>query len=194
MQVSFYYDYGSPYSYLAWAKLPEICTRHGATIDYRPVLLGGLFKIFDNAAPGAIEPKREWLFDDIRRYADHYGVPFLRNPHFILMTLPLMRGALWAEEEGRLEDYNKVMFEAAWVDGKNLNDPAEIMAVLKAGGFDAAAVATAIQQDAIKQRLKDATQAAADQGIFGVPSMYVGDELFFGQDRLHWLEQALAKA
>jgi len=191
MRVSFYYDYGSPYAYIAWTQLPGMCEHFGAEIDYHPVLLGGLFKIFGNTAPADVAPKRKWLFEDIQRYADRYQQPFLENPHFILNTLPLMRGALWAADEGRLEDYNEVMFDACWARGRNMNDPAEIMAVLDEGGFDAKTVAAATQTDVIKQRLKDVTQEAADQGIFGVPTMIAGDQRHFGQDRLVWIEEIL---
>lgn len=194
MQVTFYYDYGSPASYLAWTQLPALCKRYDADLVYQPVLIGGLFKITGNHSPVTVEPKGTWFFQDMTRFAERYGVPFRKNPFFIINSLPLMRGALWAEEQGRLEDYNRTMFEACWVDGKDLNDPAVIMATLKEGGFDANAAAAAIQTDQIKQRLKDKTQAAADQGIFGVPFMIAGNERHFGQDRLDWIEAALKRS
>ncbi|NJO36760.1 MAG: 2-hydroxychromene-2-carboxylate isomerase [Rhizobiales bacterium] len=194
MQVIFYYDYGSPASYLAWTQLPAICARHGALLDHRPILIGGLFKITGNRSPVTVEAKGTWFFEDMARFADRYGVRFEKNPHFIINSLPLMRGALWAEGEGRLEGYNRTMFEACWVEGRDLNDPAVIMATLRDGGFDAEAVAAAIQTDSIKKRLIEVTQEAADQGIFGVPSMIVAGELHFGQDRLDWVEDALRRA
>lgn len=190
--VEFYYDYGSPASYLAWTQLPGFCRRHGATLVYRPILIGGLFKITGNVSPVTVAPKGVWFFDDISRYAAHYGVAFLKNPHFIINSLPLMRGAVWAEREGCLERYNQIMFEACWVDGRNLNDPAEIMKTLTSGGFDAEALAKAIQEAGIKQALIEATQEAVDRGVFGVPTMFVGDEMHFGQDRLEWVGRTLA--
>ncbi|MGI9498729.1 MAG: 2-hydroxychromene-2-carboxylate isomerase [Geminicoccaceae bacterium] len=192
MQVTFYYDYGSPASYLAWTQLPSLCERYDAKLDYRPVLLGGLFKIVGTRSPAEVPSKKAWFFGDMQRYADLYGIAYQQNPHFIINTLPLMRGAMWAEAEGCLEDYNQVMFEACWANACNMNDPAEIMAVLKEGGFDADAIAAAIQIDEIKQQLIRATQEAADRGVFGVPIMIVGDQLHFGQDRLDWIEEALA--
>ncbi|MEM9626760.1 MAG: 2-hydroxychromene-2-carboxylate isomerase [Pseudomonadota bacterium] len=191
MQVTFYYDYGSPASYLAWTQLPTLCAKHGATLDRRPILIGGLFKITGNQSPVTIEAKGDWFFQDMSRFADRYGVSFRKNPFFIINSLPLMRGAIWAEGEGCLEDYDRVMFEACWVNGRNLNDPAEIMATLRDGGFDADAVAATIQTDDVKKRLIDVTQAAADRGLFGVPTMIVGDDMHFGQDRLDWVERAL---
>jgi 2-hydroxychromene-2-carboxylate isomerase len=126
MQVTFYYDYGSPASYLAWTQLPALCVKHGATLDRRPILIGGLFKITGNQSPVTIEAKGDWFFQDMARFAERYGVSFQKNPYFIINSLPLMRGAIWAEDEGRLEDYDRVMFEACWVNGRNLNDPGEI--------------------------------------------------------------------
>jgi 2-hydroxychromene-2-carboxylate isomerase len=194
MQVTFYYDYGSPASYLAWTQLPALCARHGAELDCRPILIGGLFKITGNRSPVTVEAKGEWFFKDMARFAERYGVTFRKNPHFIINSLPLMRGALWAKAEGRLEDYDRTMFEACWVEGRDLNDPDVIMATLRAGGFDAEAIASAIQTDSIKKRLIEVTQEAADQGIFGVPSMIVAGELHFGQDRLDWVEDALTRS
>jgi 2-hydroxychromene-2-carboxylate isomerase len=194
MNVTFYYDYGSPASYLAWTQLPALCERHGADLIYRPVLIGGLFKITGNRSPVTVDAKGEWFFKDMARFAERYGVPFQKNPFFIINSLPLMRGALWADEQGLLEDYNRVMFEACWVDGRDLNDPAVIMTTLNEGGLDANAAAAAIQTDPIKQRLIDVTQDAVDQGIFGVPSMVVDGELHFGQDRLDWVEAALMRS
>lgn len=193
MQVTFYYDYGSPASYLAWTQLPALCARHGAAIDYRPILIGGLFKITGNHSPVTVEAKGDWFFKDMARFAERYGVPFRKNPYFIINSLPLMRGAIWAEGQGRLDDYDRVIFHACWVEGRDLNDPAVIMATLRDGGFDADAVAAAIQTDRIKQRLIQVTQDAVDQGIFGVPSMVVDEEMHFGQDRLDWVEAALTR-
>lgn len=190
--VDFYYDYGSPTAYLAWTQLPGICAKHGATLNYHPILLGGIFKATENQSPAFIKPKGKWLFDDVARYAKHYGVPYAFNPHFIVNTMPAMRGAMWAKSTGVLEDYNTAMYRAMWVDGKNIGEADVIQDVLTTAGLDAAAMAEAIQQPEIKQALIEATNAAAERGLFGAPTMIVGDELHFGQDRLEWVERALA--
>ena len=104
--VDFYYDFGSPAAYLAWTQLPGICAAAGAELNYRPVLLGGIFKATDNATPVAVKPKGAWMFGDLARFAARYGVSFNTNPHFIINTLPIMRGAMWAQETGCLEVYN----------------------------------------------------------------------------------------
>ena len=191
-QVEFYYDYGSPAAYLAWARLPAICSDHGAELVRKPILLGGLFKATGNQTPVNVKPKGEWMFDDLARHASHYDVPFEKNPYFIINTLPLMRGAMWAELNGQLENYDQVMFEAIWVHAKDMNTPEVIASVLETGGFGAREVFEAVQQQDIKDRLIAATEEAAGKGLFGVPSMIVNGELHFGQDRLDWAERAIA--
>lgn len=193
MQVTFYYDYGSPASYLAWTQLPTLCDRYGAKLDYRPILIGGVFKITGNRSPVMIDAKGDWFFKDMARFAKRYGVTFKKNPYFIINSLPLMRSALWAAEQGRIEDHNRLMFNACWVEGRDLNDQAVIMQTLNDGGFDAEAAVAATQTDRIKKCLVEVTQNAVDQGIFGVPSMMVDGELHFGQDRLDWVEAILKK-
>lgn len=191
--VDFYYDYGSPAAYLAWTQLPAICEKYGAEIDYQPILLGGVFKAVDSNTPVAVKPKGEWMFDDLVRFANRYGVPFTKNPYFIINTLPIMRGAIWAKSTGCIEAYNTAMYQAVWAAGRDMANPVEIKAVVEEAGLDAPAMAEAIQQPEVKQALIDATQIGVDRGIFGAPTMFVGDEMHFGQDRLDWVEAALAK-
>ncbi|MEM6497234.1 MAG: 2-hydroxychromene-2-carboxylate isomerase [Pseudomonadota bacterium] len=190
--VDFYYDYGSPTAYLAWTQLPAICEKHNATLKYKPILLGGVFKGTDNQSPVMIRPKGKWLLDDVTRYAKYYGVPYAMNPHFIVNTMPAMRGAMWAQAFGQLEAYNTAMYTAMWVDQKDIAQPDVIQDVLTTAGLDAAAMGDAIQQQDIKQALIDATNAAVESGVFGAPTMIIGDEMHFGQDRLDWVERALA--
>ncbi|MBU2967703.1 2-hydroxychromene-2-carboxylate isomerase [Amphritea sp. 2_MG-2023] len=189
--IDFYYDYISIASYLAWTQLEGISERTGARIHYKPMLLGGVFNACDNISPITIPAKWAWVKKDIQRYADHYGVPYQLNPHFPFSTVNAMRGALWAQAHDQLEAYNQAMFTAAWVDGKDLSAKPVLEEVLNNAGFDAAIVMDAITQPDVKTALIDATQAATARGVFGAPSMFVADELFFGQDRLEWVEKAL---
>ena len=189
--VEFYYDYGSPASYLAWTQLPAVCKNHGAELIYRPMLLGGVFKATDNRTPVTVKPKGAWMFDDIIRHAAHYGVPFVMNPHFIINTVAIMRGAIWAQRDGCLEDYNKAMFEAVWVNKCNMADADEISDVMAESGLNGDAMAEEIQQPKIKTELIEATKGAVVRGVFGAPTMFVGDEMHFGQDRLEWVARAL---
>ncbi len=189
--VDFYYDYGSPAAYLAWTQLPKLCADHGAELVAHPILLGGVFKATGNQSPVVIEAKGAWMFGDLERHAAHYGVSFSQNPYFIINTLPLMRGAMWARAAGRLAEYDKVMFEAIWVNQKDMNNVAVIGEVLAEGGFDAAEVTEAVQDAAIKAELIEVTSAAVERGLFGVPTMFVGGQMHFGQDRLDWVARAL---
>ncbi len=190
--VDFYYDYASPTAYLAWTQLPGICAQHGAKLNYRPVLLGGIFKATENQSPVMIKAKGKWLLDDVQRYADHYGVGYAMNPHFIVNTLTAMRGAIWAQQAGQVEPYNAAMFQAMWVDGKNLAELDVLSQIVASAGLDAAAMAAGVRDQAIKQALINATNAAVGRGVFGAPTMIVGDEMHFGQDRLAWVERAIA--
>ncbi len=192
-QVEFYYDYGSPTAYLAWTQLPDICRRCDAELICRPVLLGGVFKATGNETPARIEAKRKWMFDDIVRYAESYGVPFAYNPHFIFVTLAAMRGAVWADSAGCLEAYNRTLFEAAWVEQRDVGNAEAVGVVLKDAGLDADAALHAIQQPEIKTRLIENTNGAVDRGVFGVPTVFVAGQMHFGQDRLPWVKKALAR-
>ncbi len=190
--VDFYYDYGSPTAYLAWTQLSAMCAKHGATLNYQPILLGGIFKATDNQSPVMVKPKGAWLMADVERFAKRYGVPYQFNPHFIVNTISAMRGAMWAKANGTLEAYNQAMFQAMWADGKDISDAQVLQEVVTSAGLDAAAMADAIQEQDVKQALIDATTAASARGIFGAPTMFVGEEMHFGQDRLDWVEQAIA--
>jgi 2-hydroxychromene-2-carboxylate isomerase len=191
-KVEFLYDYASPNCYLAWTQLPDMCARFDAELIYMPIFLGGIFKTIGNTTPVSIKPKGAWMFDDISRYAKYYGVPFEMNPHFIFNSLPAMRGAVWAESEGCLENYNKAMFEAAWIDGKNVGDADGMQAIAKDAGIDAAVLANAIQFPDIKKTLLDYTNQAVERGVFGAPTIFVEGVMHFGQDRLPWVERALS--
>jgi 2-hydroxychromene-2-carboxylate isomerase len=171
--------------------LPGLCKRTGATVNYKPMLLGGVFKVIGNTAPVTIPAKWAWFQRDFERYARHYGVPYMLNPHFIFSTVNAMRGAFWALSEGQIETYNRAMFTAAWAEGKDLSSAEVLSEVLSTAGFDAAMVMEAMAQPQNKAALIEASEAAAARGVFGAPTFFVGDELFFGQDRLEWVEKAL---
>lgn len=189
--VDFYYDYISTASYLAWTQLEKICAKTGATINYKPIFLGGLFKAAGNTSPAVVEAKFEWFKRDAQKYATHYGVPFQMNPYFIFNTVNLMRGAIWAKEQNRIEDYNKIMFEAIWANAAEMTNPDVLKKVLEDGGFDVEEVLAAMSDPGNKAALIEETEAAAKLGAFGAPTFIVDGELIFGQDRLHWVEQAL---
>jgi 2-hydroxychromene-2-carboxylate isomerase len=189
--LEFYYDYGSPYSYLADTQVEAVARRAGATLVRKPMLLGGVFKATGNSSPAALAQKSAWSAFDMPMWARHYGVPFQRNPFFPVNTLTLMRGAAAAQIDGLFERYHPVIYKAMWVEGRNLNDMNEVTAVLAAAGLDAAAFGKRIQDQDVKDRLKTTTEEAVARGVFGAPTSFVGDMMFFGNDRLPFVEMAL---
>ena len=189
--LEFYYDYGSPYSYLADTQVEAIAKRAGASLVRKPMLLGGVFKATGNASPMAVELKSKWSAFDMPMWAKHYGVPFNRNPFFPVNTLALMRGAAAAQIDGLFERYHPAMYKAMWIDGRNLNDIKEVAAVLTEAGFDAQKFGQRIQDQDVKDRLKATTDDAVGRGVFGAPTMFVENMMFFGNDRLPFVEMAL---
>jgi 2-hydroxychromene-2-carboxylate isomerase len=189
--LEFYFDYGSPYSYLADTQVEAIARRAGATLERKPMLLGGVFKATGNASPMTVEQKSRWSAFDMPMWARHYGVPFNRNPFFPVNTLALMRGAAAAQIDGIFERYHPAMYKAMWVDGRNLNDVVEVAAVLAEAGIDAQRFGNRIQEQDVKDRLKSTTDEAVARGVFGAPTMFVDDMMFFGNDRLPFVEKAL---
>ena len=189
--LEFYYDYGSPYSYLADTQVEAIAKRAGAALVRKPMLLGGVFKATGNASPMTVEQKSKWSAFDMPLWARHYGVPFQRNPFFPVNTLALMRGAAAAQIDGLFERYHPAIYKAMWVEGRNLNDITEVAAVLTAAGLDAKKFGSRIQDQDVKDRLKATTDEAVARGVFGAPTSFVGDMMFFGNDRLPFVEMAL---
>jgi 2-hydroxychromene-2-carboxylate isomerase len=189
--LEFYFDYGSPYSYLADTQVEAIAQRTGATLERKPMLLGGVFKATGNHSPAELPAKSKWSAFDMPMWAHHYGVPFNRNPHFPVNTLALMRGAAAAQIDGLFEKYHPAMFKAMWVDGRNLNDIKEVAAVLTEAGLDARKFGQRLQDQDVKDRLKATSDEAVARGVFGAPTMFVDGMMFFGNDRLPFVERAL---
>ncbi len=194
--VEFFFDFGSPTTYLAYTQLPKIAAKHRAEIVWRPFLLGGVFKAISSASPVTIPAKGRWMFDDIGRWAKRYGVPFAMNPGFPVNTLALMRGAagLQLKRPQGFPKYVAAMFEAMWVKPRNLNEPGEVDAVLKAAGFDPREMLALTNEQEVKDRLKAATEEAVSRGVFGAPTFFVGQDMFWGQDRLEFVDEALGRA
>ena len=190
--VEFYYDYGSPFSYIAHRRLPAVLQRTGAEARYRPMLLGGVFQLTGNASPAFNKLKWPNGQRDLGRFVGKYAVPYRANPHFPVNTLKLMRGAVVAEAAGYLDRYTDAVFAGMWQRGLNMADEAVTADVLREAGLDDRHILQRIGEDAIKQKLKADTEAAVQRGVFGAPTFFVGDEMFFGQDRLDFVEDALA--
>ncbi len=191
-KLEFFFDYGSPTTYLAYTQLPGLVERTGATLVWKPMLLGGVFKATGNQTPAAIPAKGMHMGTDLARFAKRYGVPLQFNPHFPINTLFLMRATYAAQEDRRLHDFIDMAFHAMWVEPKNLNDPEETARMLMSAGFDPDYMVARASQPAIKDQLKAVTDEAVSRGVFGAPTFFVDEtEMFFGQDRLDFVEEAL---
>jgi len=192
--VEFYFDFGSPASYLAATQLPALCEEAGAELIWKPMLLGGVFQATGNHSPATIPAKGPYMMKDLTRFARRYGVTFQFNPDFPINTLLLMRGAVGMQmkEPERFAAYVDAMYRAMWAEPRNLNDPATVGAVLQEAGFDAGKMLALANSPDVKDRLKAVTQEAVERGIFGAPTMFVGKQMFWGQDRLDFVREALA--
>lgn len=191
--VEFFFDVGSPAAYLAWTQLPAIARASGATIAYKPFLLGGVFQATGNRSPMEVPAKGRYLQADLERFAQRYGVPFRHNPHFPINTLMLMRGALGLQMRApeRMQAYVDAILRAIWEDGRNMNDPATVASVLQQAGFDPEQLLALASDPQVKEQLKTVTQQAVERGVFGAPTFFVDGALYWGQDRLDFVKEAL---
>jgi 2-hydroxychromene-2-carboxylate isomerase len=195
--LEFIFDFASPNAYLAMKALPPILERTGATLKITPALLGGIFKATGNSAPmvqyAGVPAKLAYERLEMERFiAAHQLIAFRFNPHFPVNSLLIMRAAMVAEADGRLGAYVGVVLRAMWEDGLNMADPETVAAFLSANGFDGSAMRARAGEQAAKDALAANTAAAVERGVFGIPSFFVGDQMFFGKDRLDQVEAALA--
>jgi 2-hydroxychromene-2-carboxylate isomerase len=192
--LEFFFDLGSPATYLAYTQLPALCAETGTRLVYQPMLLGGVFKATGNASPITVPAKGRYMFDDLARYAVRYNVTLKFNPHFPINTLMLMRAVTGVQmhQPERFQAFIDCLFRALWVDGRHLGDPAVVATVLAEAGFNPEEVLALANDEAVKTALKDKTEQAVQRGVFGAPSMFVGNQLFFGQDRLEFVREALS--
>jgi len=186
-QLEFFFDYVSPFSYLADTQLPALVERTGASIIYKPILLAGIFKASNNTPPPAIPAKLKYNAVDAMRWSNHYGVPMKINPFFPLSTIRAMRGAIVAQSAGCFPAYHSTMFRAMWAEGVNLGDPTIVKEVFVRLELDP----DAVEREDVKERLKANTEEAVARGAFGAPTFFVGDAMFWGNDRMHFIEAAL---
>ena len=191
--VEFFFDVGSPTAYLAWTQLPSIAENAGARVIWKPMLLGGVFQATGNASPANVPAKSLYMNADLARFAKRYRVPFRHNPAFPINTLMLMRGAtgVLMRMPDCFVDYLRAVFDAMWVHPRNLNDPAEVAQTWQAADFDPAATLALASDADVKGALRATTDEAVSRGVFGAPTMFVGDQMFFGQDRLDFVREAL---
>ena len=194
--VEFYFDLGSPYSYLAYYRLLQMAEQQEIQIVYKPILLGGVFKATGNRSPIEVPVKGVYSILDMQRWAEYYQIQMQMNPHFPMNTLTLMRiltGVQLLHLE-KFEQVLKLLFDAMFGTPQNLNELTVLAEVLKPSGFSVEDIMSMVQSEVVKQKLITETEQAILRGIFGAPTFFVGDEMYWGQDRLHFVEQALSKA
>ena len=194
--IEFLFDFASPNAYLSYNVLAGVAERHGASLMLTPVLLGGLFKLTNNQAPmvafGEVKGKLDYDMLETQRFiAAHQLDQFKFNPHFPINTIMLMRGFIAAQQLGVMDEYVAVTLSAMWEQEQNMGDPEVATGVWQSAGLDAAALVEAIQTQPVKDALLNNTQQAAERGAFGVPTFFVGDEMFFGKERIIQIEEMI---
>lgn len=195
-KVQFLFDFGSPNAYLAELVIPKIEQRTGVKFEYVPALLGGIFKATNNASPAVtlkdIKNKREYAGVETRRFIQRHGITTFRsNPFFPVNTLQLMRGAVAAQLEGVFQPYFKAVYHHMWEEPKKMDDPVVTREALISSGIDADKIIARSQDPEVKNKLMELTQNAVERGVFGSPSFFVGNEMFFGKDQLRDVEEEI---
>ncbi|MGD0562125.1 MAG: 2-hydroxychromene-2-carboxylate isomerase [Roseiarcus sp.] len=198
-RIEFLFDFASPNAYLAYRALPPILERTRAELEIVPCLLGGIFKATGNRAPfvafAGVTGKMDYEMLEIRRFVAKHGLQKFRlNPHFPVNSLALMRGLVAAQALGEGPAFLEMGLRGMWEEGLKLDDPEVLAGRIEAAGLDAHALHERAQRPETKQRLADNTEAAVKRGAFGIPTFFVGDEMFFGKDRLAQVEEEVMKA
>jgi 2-hydroxychromene-2-carboxylate isomerase len=198
-KVEYHFDFGSPNAYCAHKVIPQIEQRTGATFVYVPVLLGGVFKLTNNQPPmvqfKGVKNKQEYQRLEIVRFIRKHGLTaFKMNPHFPVNTVQIMRGAVAAEMDGQFATYVDAVFRHMWEEGRKMDEPEVIRAALDGSGLDGARLLARIQEQDVKDKLLQNTEASVARGTFGAPTFFVGDEIFFGKDRLRDVEEEIVAA
>ena len=197
-KVEFHFDFGSPNAYLAHLVIPEVEARTGVKFDYVPILLGGVFKLTNNRSPAekmaGIKNRMEYERLELQRFIRRYGIAqFTWNPFFPVNTLLIMRGAVAAQGEGVFARYVDEVFRHMWAQPKDMDDPEVVRLALTQSGLDAERLLARTQEAGIKERLLKNTEASVARGTFGAPTFYVGEEIFFGKDRLRDVEDEITR-
>jgi 2-hydroxychromene-2-carboxylate isomerase len=197
IKVEFHFDFGSPNAYLSHLVIPEIEKRTGVKFEYLPVLLGGVFKLTNNRSPAeslvGIKNKPDYERLETTRFIRRHGITrYKSNPYFPVNTLTMMRGAIAAQSIGGFERYVDEMYRNMWADPKKMDDPNIFRAALDEAGLETARILELIQTQKVKDQLLANTQRSVERGTFGSPTFYVGDEIFFGKDRLRDVEEMIS--
>jgi 2-hydroxychromene-2-carboxylate isomerase len=198
MQVQFHFDFGSPNAYLSHLVIPAIEQRTGTRFEYVPVLLGGVFKLTNNRSPAesltGIKNKPEYQRLETQRFLKRHGITsFSPNPFFPVNTLTLMRGAVAAQRLGVFPRYVDEIYRHMWAEPKKMDDPVVLHAALLESNLDADAIFALVQASDVKQELLSNTERSVARGTFGSPTFFVGEDIYFGKDRLRDVEEAICE-
>lgn len=189
-QVEYFFDYVSAYSYLVNGQVEKL---EGATVNYRPMLLGAVMQATGNRPPGAIAAKGKYLRTDLKRWAERYGIPIRFNSIFPQNTMNALRLSIAAQRRGVFHEIHPAFFEAMFVHDLDLSDSDVLTKIISDAGLDAEELMSDIESESIKDELKENTEEAIRRGTFGAPTFFVGDEMFFGNDRLEFMQEALQR-
>lgn len=191
-RVEFFYDYASTYSYLAHRDIEKLAARCGAELVFRPMVLGFVFKATGNSMPASVPAKAAYMVHDVRRWVRHYGLPFRMPSVFPVNTIRALRGAVAALEEGTFPAYHHAVMEAYWARDQDIGNADVLVSIATAAGLDGARLIARCETEPVKAALKKNTDDAIARGVFGAPTFFVGDEMFWGNDRLDFVAEALA--
>lgn len=191
--LDFFFDLSSPYSYLASTRVPALAARTGATVRWRPMVLHAVHVAAANHTPAESPAKARWMMQDLTAWAGRYGVPFRFSSRFPANTIPAMRLVLVGERHGLAHAVAAEAFRRMWTEDRDIVHPDELAAIAAAAGLPEGAV-QGITEPAIKDALRANTDEAIARGAFGAPALFVGDRLFWGNDRLDFVEEALRTA
>ena len=200
VRVEFHFDFGSPNAYLSHLVIPGIEERTGVAFEYVPVLLGGVFKATGNVSPAVslqgIKNKPEYQRLETERFVKQHAIAataYRANPHFPVNTLQIMRGAVYARRAGIFERYVDAVYRHMWAEARKMDDPETITAALQEYGLPALDIMAGIQEPEVKAELIANTEGSVARGVFGSPSFFVGEELYFGKDRLREVEEEIVR-
>lgn len=191
-RVEFFYDYASTYSYLAHRAIEELAAKRQAEIVFKPMVLGFVFKATGNSMPAAVPAKAAYMVHDVRRWVRHYGLPFHMPSVFPVNTIRALRTAVAALEDGVFPAYHHAVMRAYWANDQDIGDAEVLAAIATSAGLDGSRLVARADDPGVKERLKANTDEAIARGVFGAPTFFVGDEMFWGNDRLQFVDEALA--
>lgn len=189
--IEFFWDCGSPYTYLASTQIETIAAGCGAELQWRPFLLGGVFQAIGNRMPAAIPAKGKYLFDDVKLWAKFYDVAFRLPEKFPINTLAAQRAGIAASRMGKGMEFAKRVMRAHFGEGRDVSQPDELKACAADVGLDGDALFARTQEQAVKDELKSNTEEAVRRGAFGAPTFFVGEQMFWGNDRLDLMQARL---